>query len=32
MCDYSEAHIVVKGAIITKGNENASKTNSNLTF
>ena len=32
MCDYSEANIVVKGAITAKGNENASKTNSNLTF
>ena len=32
MCDYSNAHIVVKGTITVERNENAYKKNSNVTF
>ena len=32
LCDYSDAHIVVKGIISITGTENANKRNKKLTF
>ena len=32
LCDYSDAYIVVKGAITVEGNATVNKGNKNLTF
>ena len=32
LCDFSDAHIVVKGDITLEGNDNANKHNKNLVF